>query len=377
MSHPDDVKSQAIVADGKGHYDIVLTDVGQPRSDEVLVKIRAAGVCHTDFDSISWGKPLVLGHEGAGEVAVIGEAIDHVAVGDRVLLNWAISCGTCFQCQAGNFAICETHSPVAATDPTLGHAHADGTTRDGDLIPIERSFNLGTMSEYALVRREAVVKIPASVGHLSFEAACTLGCGVMTGFGSVINAAKVTPGSSVVVIGCGGVGLNCIQGARIAGADKIIALDLSKDRLKMARQFGATETIQPAPEDAGLRDAAQKVHALTGGRGADYAFEATAVPALGAAPLAMIRNGGTAIQASGIEEELTIDMRLFEWDKIYLNPLYGQCSPSRDFPRLFDLYASGELLLDEMISKTYALGQLDQAFADMHAGRIAKGVIVL
>ena len=126
MSHPDDVKSQAIVADGKGHYDIVLTDVGQPRSDEVLVKIRAAGVCHTDFDSISWGKPLVLGHEGAGEVAVIGEAIDHVAVGDRVLLNWAISCGTCFQCQAGNFAICETHSPVAATStaPMAPHATA-------------------------------------------------------------------------------------------------------------------------------------------------------------------------------------------------------------------------------------------------------------
>jgi len=377
MSHSGDVKSKAIVADGKGHYDVILTDVGQPQADEVLVKIRAAGVCHTDFDSVSWGRPLVLGHEGAGEVAAIGDAIEHVSVGDRVLLNWAISCGSCFQCLAGNQAICETHSPVAGLDPMLGHAHADGTTRDGDLIPVERSFNLGTMSEYALVRREAVVKIPDKVDHLSFEAACTLGCGVMTGFGSVVNAAKVTSGSSVVVIGCGGVGLNCIQGARIAGAEKIIALDLSKDRLKMARQFGATETVLPSPDDAGLLDAAKKIHAMTDGRGADYAFEATAVPSLGAAPLAMIRNGGTAIQASGIEEDLTIDMRLFEWDKIYLNPLYGQCSPRRDFPRLFDLYETGDLLLDEMISKTYSLDQLDEAFADMHAGRIAKGVIVL
>lgn len=377
MSRSKHVKSQAIVADGNGHYDVVMTNVGQPRPDEVLVKIRAAGVCHTDFDSLSWGKPLVLGHEGAGEVAAIGDAIDTVAVGDRVLLNWAISCGTCFQCLAGNHAICETHSPVAGIDPLRGHAHIDGTTRDGDLIPIERSFNLGTMSDYALVRHEAVVKIPSSVDHLSFAAACTLGCGVMTGYGSVVNAAKVTLGSSVVVIGCGGVGLNCIQGARIAGAEKIIALDLSKDRLKMARRFGATQTIQPAPDDSGLRETAKKIHALTDGRGADYAFEATAVPALGAAPLAMIRHGGTAIQASGIEDELTIDMRLFEWDKTYLNPLYGQCSPQRDFPRLFDLYASGQLLLDEMISKTYAIDQLDQVFADMHIGRIAKGVIVL
>ena len=144
----------------------------------------------------------------------------------------------------------------------------------------------------------------------------------------------------------------------------------------MARDFGATETIQASPDDLGLLTAANQVRSLTGGRGADYAFEATAIPALGAAPLAMIRHGGTAVQVSGIEQELTIDMNLFEWDKTYINPLYGKCSPQRDFPRLFELYASGELLLDEMISRTYELDELDRAFADMHAGRIAKGVIV-
>lgn len=370
------MNSQAILGDGHGGFEVANTEVGHPLADEVLVRMRAAGVCHTDFDSLAWGKPIIAGHEGAGEVVAVGQNVATVAVGDRVLLNWAISCGKCFQCLAGNSALCETNSPVAGIDPTKGHAHAAGTTRAGDLIPIERSFNLGTMSEYALVRKEAVIPIPDGCG-LSFESACILGCGVMTGFGSVVNAARVEAGASVVVIGCGGVGLNCIQGARIAGAKKIIALDLSKDRLQMARRFGATDTIRPDPDDRGLLAAAEKVRRLTDARGADYAFEATAVAALGAAPLAMIRHGGTAIQCSGIEQELTIDMSLFEWDKIYLNPLYGKCSPQRDFPRLFQLYADGDLLLDEQVSKTYSLYELDRAFADMHAGRIAKGVIRL
>jgi S-(hydroxymethyl)glutathione dehydrogenase/alcohol dehydrogenase len=212
---------------------------------------------------------------------------------------------------------------------------------------------------------------------MPFESACIMGCGVMTGYGSVVNAAKVEPGSSVVVIGCGGVGLNVIQGARIAGALTIIAIDLSETRLQMARQFGATHTLQARREDEGLKEAADQVRGMTGGRGADYAFEATANPALGAAPLAMVRHGGTAVQVSGIEQELTIDMNLFEWDKTYLNPLYGKCCPERDFPRLFGLYQSGRLLLDELVSKRYRLDQLGEAFEDMHAGRIAKGVIVM
>jgi Zn-dependent alcohol dehydrogenase len=370
------MNSQAIIGDGEGGFEVATTEVGQPRVDEVLVRIRAAGVCHTDWDSLSWGKPIIVGHEGAGEVVAIGENVASVLEGDRVLLNWAISCGDCFQCLAGNTALCEKHSPVAGIDPLQGHAHGEGTTQFGDLIPVERSFNLGTMSEYALVRKEAVIAIPDSIG-LSFESACILGCGVMTGYGSVINAAQVEAGASVVVIGCGGVGLNCIQGARIAAAEKIIALDLSKARLKIARQFGATDTLQPDADDRGLLNAAKKIRQLTDHRGADYAFEATAVPALGAAPLAMIRHGGTAVQCSGIEQDLTIDMNLFEWDKTYLNPLYGKCSPQRDFPRLFKHYADGDLLLNEQVSKIYALDELDLAFADMHAGRIAKGVIRL
>jgi S-(hydroxymethyl)glutathione dehydrogenase/alcohol dehydrogenase len=198
----------------------------------------------------------------------------------------------------------------------------------------------------------------------------------MTGYGSVVNAANVQPGSSVVVLGTGGVGLNVIQGAKIAGASKIIAIDINTERLKMADKFGATHTITADRNDSGLLGAAQQVKNLTDGRGADYAFECTAVPQLGAAPLAMVRNAGVAVQVSGIEQEITIDMNLFEWDKIYINPLYGKCRPQIDFPRIVELYERGTLLLEEMITRTYPLRDLDKAIDDMLKGRNAKGVII-
>jgi S-(hydroxymethyl)glutathione dehydrogenase/alcohol dehydrogenase len=361
----------AAISTGNGKFSIASIEVSAPQADEVLVQIKASGVCHTDWDSLSWGKTHILGHEGAGVVLAVGENVRHVAAGDPVLLNWAISCGTCFQCQRGNHAICERHSPVAGRNPMEGHAHAGAALHEG--TPIARSFNIGTLSSHTVVRKEAVVKIPCPI---PFPSAAIMGCGVMTGYGSAVNAAKVEPGSAVVVIGCGGVGLNVIQGARIAGAATIIAVDLQESRLAMAKQFGATHLLQSKREDAGLKQAAQEVRALTDGRGADYAFEATANPALGAAPLAMCRHGGTAVQVSGIEQDLTIDMNLFEWDKLYLNPLYGKCCPDRDFPRLFRLYQSKQLLLDELVTRTYALDELGLAFEDMHHGRNAKGVIV-
>ncbi|MEM9986039.1 MAG: zinc-binding dehydrogenase, partial [Bacteroidota bacterium] len=239
--------------------------------------------------------------------------------------------------------------------------------------PIERSFNLGTLSEYALVKESAAVKLNS---EMPMASASIISCGVMTGYGSVVNVAHLRAGSSAVVLGTGGVGLNVIQGAKISGAAKIIAIDLNPQRLEMAVQFGATHTILADRADSGLMQAAAQVKAMTEGRGADYAFECTAVPALGAAPLAMVRNAGTAVQVSGIEEEITIDMNLFEWDKIYINPLYGKCRPEIDFPKLVNLYDQGELMLDQMITRTYPLDQLQQAFDDMLAGKNAKGVIV-
>ncbi len=364
--------SKAAIADGNGHFSIQTLEIENPQGDEVLVQIKAAGICHTDWDSQSWGKILVMGHEGAGIVTKIGPDVTTLQVGDAVMLNWAIPCGKCFQCQEGNQHICEINSPVTAGNKASGgHATVTSTTLNGE--PIERAFSLGTMSEYTLVREAACVKITVD---MPFTSAAIVGCGVMTGYGSVVNAAKVKTGSSVVVLGTGGVGLNVIQGARIAGAVKIIAVDINPLRLEMAKEYGATHTILAEKSDKGLLKAAQLVKTMTNGRGADYAFECTAIPELGAAPLAMVRNAGVACQVSGIEQEISIDMNLFEWDKVYINPLYGKARPQIDFPILQQLYAKGDLILDKMVTKTYALDQLSEAFADMHAGRNAKGVIV-
>ena len=212
--------------------------------------------------------------------------------------------------------------------------------------------------------------------EIPFPAASIISCGVITGYGSAVNVAGIKPGTSVAVLGVGGVGLNVIQGARISGAVKIIAVDINPSRLEMARYFGATHTVKAAREDIELAGVAKEVFSITGGWGADYAFECTAVPALGAAPLKLVRNGGMAIQVSGIDDTIPFDMKLFQWDKIYINPLYGKCRPQIDFPILLNLYQNKSLLLDEMVTNTYKLEELAAAFEDMHAGRIAKGVIV-
>ncbi len=364
----------AAISNGEGDFAIDRIMVKDPLADEVLVKIKAAGLCHTDYDSLKWGKPIIMGHEGSGIVEAIGSQVKHVSIGDAVILNWATPCRNCFQCEIGNEHICENNSPVVAggNGYTAGHAHLEGTKYHEK--PIERSFNLGTLSEYTLVKASAVVKNPIST--MSFAASSIISCGVMTGYGSVVNSAKVAEGSSVVVLGTGGVGLSVIQGAKISKASKIIAIDINPSRLEMAKKFGASHTILADKRDKGLFIAAKAVKKLTDNRGADYAFECTAVPELGAAPLAMIRNAGTAVQVSGIEQEIVIDMNLFEWDKIYINPLYGGCNPEKDFPKILQHYQSGALKLDEMITQTYSLNALREAFDDMLSGKNAKGVIV-
>ena len=366
---------KAAIASGDGTFTIETIELGAPRENEVLIQVEASGVCHTDFDSMRWGRPVIMGHEGAGIVLKTGTHVTSVSEGDHVLLNWAMPCGHCFQCDEGNYSICENHSPVTGKKNSKGisSGHPDINSTQFNATGIERSFNIGTLSTYTIVREEAVIKMPSDI---PFPSACILGCGVMTGFGSAVNAARVKQGSSVAILGVGGVGLNVIQGCRIAGAAKIIALDLSPVRLALSKTFGATDVIQVEKGEGGMDDAFKKVKTLTNGRGADYAFECTGNPKLGAAPLALIRNAGMAIQVSGIEEEITIDMNLFEWDKIYVNPLYGKCNPPVDFPRLFDLYKTGALLLDELVSKTYTLDELHLVFDDMLNGRIAKGVIL-
>ena len=364
------MKAKAAVADGNGSVSIRDIEVGEPGPGEVLVDLRASGICHTDHQIVGEGFLGVIGHEGAGIVAAVGAGVTTVAPGDHVMTNWSLYCGSCPACLHGQENLCERDSPVIGGFGGLGHAGAAGTTLDGE--PLIRAFHVGSLSTATLVRERGVIPIPDDV---PFTSACIVGCGVATGFCSVSNAARVPAGAKVVVLGCGGVGLNAVQGARIARAAQIIAVDVNPARLDMARAFGATDAVQASRDDAGLLEAAQEVRRLTGGQGADFAFECTAVPALGAAPLAMVRHGGTAVQVSGIEQDLTIDMRLFEWDKTYVNPLFGQCRPSVDLPRLIELYCAGELLLDELVPRTYALDDVAEAMDDMLAGVNGKCVV--
>lgn len=361
---------RAAIADGEGGFSLETIEVGDPRGDEVLVEIRASGICHTDHASLKWERPLVMGHEGAGVVTKIGPEVSHVERGDRVVLNWVIPCGRCPACRRGEEVLCEESKPAHVMTASAGHAHAEGTTWKG--VPVDRSFNIGTLSEATLVRAAAVTKIPDGV---SFEAACIVGCGVMTGFGSAVNVAQIEAGSSVAVLGCGGVGLNVIQGARLQNAKRIIALDARDSALENARSFGATDCVLVGKGDEGMESAIEEVLALTSKRGADYAFEATSIPKLAFVPLRLVRDGGMALQVSGINERVEVEMPWFMWNKRYLTPLYGGCVPSRDFDRVFAHYQRGELKLDELVTRRYSLDELGRALEDMMSGRNAKGVI--
>lgn len=364
------VRGRAIVADGAGHFTIDEIEVDPPAAGEVRVAIAAAGVCHTDHASLRWPGPLVMGHEGAGRVEAIGEGVEGLEIGQPVLLNWAIPCGHCFQCERGAESLCERTRELDPPRFGTSRAHVGGTRWRGE--PVERSFHLGTFSQYTLVRAEAVTPLPPD---LPLEAACILGCAVMTGVGSVVNVAAVAPGESVAVLGCGGVGLNVIQGARLAGAGTIIAIDRVPARLERARELGATHVLLAQADDAGHARLVAAVRALTGGRGADHAFEATGVPALAFVPLRLARNGGNALQVSGAHGPATLELTDLFWNKRYLAPLYGGCVPVRDFPRLFEWIAQGKLELAALISHRYAIEELDRAFDDMLQGRSSKGVL--
>lgn len=358
----------AAIADGQGGFSIETIEVAPPGPGEVRVTIAAAGVCHTDHASLGWPGPLVMGHEGAGHVEAVGEGVTGLVVGQPVLLNWAIPCGVCYQCSRGADALCErTHETDAAGGTS--RSHPGGTLWRGR--PIERAFHLGTFARYALVRSAAVTPLPAG---LSCSSACILGCAVMTGVGSAVNVAGVAPSDSVAVVGCGGVGLNVIQGARIAGANIIVAIDKVARRLEHASALGATHLIE-ADGDPSAEALIARIRALTDGRGVDHAFEATGLPSLAFLPLRLVRNGGNALQVSGAHGSGSVELTDFFWNKRYLTPLYGGCVPERDFPRLFRWIEEGKLQLASLVSHHYTLAALGEAFADMLGGRSTKGVV--
>jgi S-(hydroxymethyl)glutathione dehydrogenase / alcohol dehydrogenase len=340
------ITARAVIS-GNGVTPVIgEVEVASPGPNQVQIELRATGICHTDIHSIHWPGRHIMGHEGAGVVRAVGQGVTRCSPGNRVMLNWAISCGYCAMCDHGMPALCaieaQRYGPHAKARP-VPTAAIEG------VAPIGRMFNLGTMSEVMLVDETAVSQIPDS---LDFASACIIGCAVMTGVGSVWNIAEVKPGDSVVVIGCGSVGINIVQAARHAGARQIIAIDRSEFALARARQFGATHML---PADDNVDKLELKVRAITG-PGADHAFESTGILAFAFMPLKLIRMGGTAIQVSGFNAAPSLpDVELppFLWNKKYITALYGGCIPDRDFPRIFELHGKGDLALSSQISRIW------------------------
>jgi S-(hydroxymethyl)glutathione dehydrogenase/alcohol dehydrogenase len=360
----------AALGQGDGSFAFAEIVEDDPGPGEVRVRLAAAGLCHTDVASLRWPGPLVLGHEGAGHVDAVGPGVEGFASGMPVLLNWAIPCRHCEPCTRGDLPLCDR---TLESDPDrygTSRSHAGATLLDGEAI--RRSFNLGTFSAYAVVRAEALVRLP---DWLAPDRACVLGCGVMTGVGSVLNIAGVRAGETVGVMGCGGVGLNAIQGARIAGASRIVAIDRVAERLELATALGATDTILVSGDEPDRL--IEEVRDRTARHGLDYMFEATGQADLAFLPLRLVRNGGTVLQLSGSHGVVGATMTDFFWNKRYLTPLYGGCVPERDFPRLFDWVRSGDIDLALLTSRSYGLADLGEAIDDLLAGRTVKPVLRL
>jgi S-(hydroxymethyl)glutathione dehydrogenase/alcohol dehydrogenase len=349
---------------------VVVEDitVEPPKRGEVTVKLGACGVCHSDLSAtngtIAMQPPLILGHEAAGEVIEVGEGVSSLSVGDHVVSSFIYMCGECRFCVGGRPVLCLEQGKAITTLP-------DGTvrTRDARGNALNIFSGCGVMAEYATMHVDNLVKIDPKI---PFDRAALVGCAVTTGVGAVFNTAKVVPGSSVAVFGCGGVGLNVIQGARIAGADRIIAIDTMESKLTLAKQFGATDTLKST------EDSTKALKKMTGG-GPDYAFECVGNGELAAAAYRAIRRGGLAVVVGVAKAGDTTSVRTmtlpFE-EKTLTGSYFGSCIPRIDFPRMLSLYLGGKLKLDELITRRYSIGEAPQAFADLESGKNARGVIV-
>ena len=346
-------------------------EVQGPRPGEVLVRMRASGVCHTDL-SVQNGTtlapvPMVLGHEGAGVVAEVGDEVTSVRPGDHVVTCWVPQCGRCFWCSRGDAHLCERSTVAFATGGLL-----DGTTRlvSGG-APLFQLSAAGTFSEMAVVPETGVVKVDPD---LDLHVAALLGCAVLTGVGAATNTADVGGGDTVAVVGCGGVGLNVVQGARLAGAERVIAVDVSQAKLETARRFGATDVV-----DAGQGDPVAKVMALTGQRGADVSFEVVGLQRTIDQTVTMTRRGGQAVLVGlpGMAARLQVPafLGMVMSAKTVKGCWYGSADVRRDVPRLVELYRQGRLELDELVTRTIALDQVNEAFAAMEGGEVARSVI--
>ncbi len=346
-------------------------EVAPPQAGELKVRIAASGVCHSDLSvrngTIPLAPPMVLGHEGAGVVEEVGEGVTGFAPGDHVVLAFVPECGTCFFCSRDQGYMCDKSSAQAAG------GMLDGTTRLTSAgQPLRQMAMCGTFGELTVVPAISAVKIDRDV---PLAAAALLGCAVQTGVGAATNTASIRRGDTVAVVGCGGVGLNVIQGARLAGAERIIAVDMVQTKLDLARQFGATDVV-----NAGETNPVAQVQTLTAERGADVAFEVIGLAATIEQSMQMTRRGGETVLVGVPRLDVTLSINpafaFIYTARTVKGCWYGSANVHREVPRLLELYSNGELKLDELISQRIALDQVNDALAAMSGGEMARSVIV-
>jgi S-(hydroxymethyl)glutathione dehydrogenase/alcohol dehydrogenase len=340
-----------------------------PKAGEVKIKMAATGVCHSDLSMANGtfpnALPMALGHEGAGVIEQVGQGVTNVKPGDHVVLSFVPYCRDCFHCLRGEAHLCEKKRILGAG------CQLDGTHRmheDSADIPVMNG--LGCMAEYAVTPSMCVVPIDPDI---SMRVAALVGCAVTTGVGAALKTAQVKPGSTVAVFGCGGVGISVIQGAVLAGAQQVIAVDLNDDKLEMAKRFGATHTVKASDT------AVKEIKGLTNRRGADYTFEAIGLGAVVEQAYAATRNGGkcTVVGMGKMDDRFSFDPFTFPlFAKTLCGCMFGNANPSVDFPNMLNLYRAGKLDLEGMITKTYPIDEAPQAFDDMVNGLNARGVIL-
>ena len=351
--------------------EVLDLDLAGPKAGEVRVRLGASGVCHSDLSVVNGTLfnplPSVLGHEGAGVVEELGEGVEDLKVGDHVVISWVPQCGECYFCRHDQPELCEAGSAAAMAGGLL-----DMTSRfslGGQ--PVFQMGASGTFSEETVVPAIGAVKISDDI---PITAAALIGCGVLTGFGAAVNTADIRQGDTVAVVGCGGVGLNVVQGARHAGAERIIAVDMNDGKLQTAQKFGATDLV-----DASKGDPVAQVMALTGQRGADVTFEVIGLQQTIEQAFNMARRGGQTILVGVPKMDVMVEVNaalgLVIMEKQIRGCCYGSSNVQRDIPALARLYTDGKLMLDELISTEISLGQVNEALDNMGSGSIARSVI--
>jgi S-(hydroxymethyl)glutathione dehydrogenase/alcohol dehydrogenase len=335
---------------------------------DVLVRLEASGLCHTDLEVIEgdlpYPLPIVLGHEGAGIVEAVGSEVTHVRPGDKVICSWNPHCGLCFYCQRDLPILCE---PFSRHQPQGLLMDGQSRYRLGDTV-LHHFSVVSSHAQYCVVPASGAVPIPPDMPSAQ---ACLIGCGVMTGVGAVIRKAQVAPGTLVAVVGAGAVGLNAILGARISQAERIIAIDQDAKRLAMARQLGATDTLHASD------DVVEQVKALTHGRGADSVFECAGREISVQTSLEITRPGGQVVilGKTAVHQRMALRFGSLMGEKQIVRSSYGGARPFRDFPWLSELYLKGQLKLDELIDQRLPLARINEGFDAMRQGQAIRTVI--